>query len=311
MTCGIAVALYNGTRFLEKQLDTIRLQTHTPDTVVLCDDGSKDHTAQLVRDYIQKYNLSDTWKLYQNQENLGYIRNFYKAMQLCDTDLIFLSDQDDIWKTDKIQQMHDILTDKDNILMLTCKYGIIDADGNQQYSIVEPDAKEDGSLTSVSVEDIMRAFRWPGMIMCLRREFFISLLPAIENCNAAHDVVLAVSAADRNGFYDYNYVGAYHRRHDNNTAKEEHRVSKLLNRQRKLSDIAAAKHTWANLLDGQLPLQEKNTTLIRKRLDLMIRREEIIRNRQLKSLIGLYAQNPKLLRVKSFLCDVWLVCFAK
>ncbi len=311
MTCGVAVALYNGERFLDQQLDTIRLQTRTPDRVVLCDDGSKDNTSQLVREYIEKHDLSSTWEFHQNENNLGYIRNFYKAMQLCHTDLIFLSDQDDIWEPDKIEKMAEIMEQKNEISLLCCKYGIIDTLGQPQHSIVEPNAKENNALVSVSVEDIMRAYRWPGMVMCLRQEFFLSLLPAIEHCHAAHDLVFAVSAADQNGFYDFNYIGAHHRRHGNNTAKEEHRVSKLLNRQRKLSDIADAKSTWTNLLAGELPLRRENSELIRRRLDLMIEREQAIRTRSLKQLITLYKNNKKLLRIPSFICDVWLICFAK
>ena len=59
MTVGIALALYNGARFLEAQLDTLRLQTCPPDQVVFCDDGSKDDTVAVVRNYIEKYNLQD------------------------------------------------------------------------------------------------------------------------------------------------------------------------------------------------------------------------------------------------------------
>ena len=102
MTTAVAVALYNGARFLETQLDSLRLQSRTPDRVVLCDDGSTDGTADLVESYIAKYDLGETWKLCRNPENLGYIRNFYHAISLCDADLVFLSDQDDVWKLDKI-----------------------------------------------------------------------------------------------------------------------------------------------------------------------------------------------------------------
>ena len=57
MTTAVAVALYNGARFIEEQLDSIRNQTLCPDKVVLCDDGSKDNTVHIVREYIEKFNV--------------------------------------------------------------------------------------------------------------------------------------------------------------------------------------------------------------------------------------------------------------
>ena len=125
MTTSIAVALYNGARFLEKQLDSFRNQTQPADKVVFCDDGSKDNTVDMVRNYIEKYHLEDSWFLYENECNLGYAQNFYKAISLCDTDLVFLSDQDDIWKEDKIEKMTTVMEEHPQIDLLSCKYAII------------------------------------------------------------------------------------------------------------------------------------------------------------------------------------------
>ena len=50
MTVSVALALYNGEKFIEKQLDTLRLQTVKPNQVVLCDDGSSDNTVNIVNE---------------------------------------------------------------------------------------------------------------------------------------------------------------------------------------------------------------------------------------------------------------------
>ena len=311
MTCGVAMALYNGERFIEQQLDTIRLQTQSANHVVLCDDGSTDHTVAIVQEYIKKHHLGDTWELHQNQHNLGYVKNFYKAISLCQTDLVFLSDQDDIWELEKIQKMSKIMEKQGDISLLCCKYGIIDENGQAQHSIVEPLGNQDHLCHPTHVDDIMRSYRWPGMIMCLRRSFFVSILPHIESCRTAHDLVFAILAADRNGFYNVNYIGAHHRRHGNNTAKEEHRVSKLLNRTRKLSDIADAKKTWTSLNEADLPLSPTAKEKIQLRLSLIHQREQAILHRSIKQLIQLYKHHKHILRLKSFICDIWLVCFGK
>jgi len=181
MTTAVAIALYNGEKFLQKQLDSIRLQTRQPNQVVLCDDGSKDGTVQLVADYIEKYGLQESWSLYCNQQNLGYIKNFYKAISLCDTDLVFLCDQDDIWDREKIDKMTAVMQKNNNILLLSGKYGIMDADDREIKSFLEKKSEDDYALQPVTIEDIMRAYRWPGMIMCIRKDFFDRIIDDISD----------------------------------------------------------------------------------------------------------------------------------
>ena len=312
MTVAVAVALYNGARFIEEQLDSIRNQTLSPDKVVLCDDGSKDDTVHIVRDYIKKYNLEDSWFLYENEVNLGYIKNFYKAISLCDADLVFLCDQDDVWKEDKIEKMTKIMCEHSEISLLSCKYGIIDAEGNEKHSIVEPAADENEQINPISVEDIMRAYRWPGMLMCLRKAFFDDILPSIKNCDVAHDFMFACLSADVNAFYEYNYLGAYHRRHDNNTAREEHRIFKLLNLERKLFDISVTQKLWSNFLKAELPVSDRTKSIINERLILLEKRKNALNNKKLLEIFDIYIRNRGAnLRAKSFICDVWLVLFGK
>ena len=312
MTTAVAIALYNGARFVRKQLDSIRLQTTAPDHVVMCDDGSKDETVQIVRDYISQYGLEKSWYIYQNEMNLGYIRNFYKAISLCDADLVFLSDQDDIWKEDKIEKMHQIMSQQENISLLSCRYGIIDAEDNGISSVLEKSGAENEKLSQIRVEDIMRAYRWPGMVMCIRKSFFQEIATTIEQCPVAHDLMFATLSADRGGFREYQYVGAFHRRHDNNTAREEHRITKLLNMKRKMQDIDETIKLWRNLIKQEVPVSEESRSIIAERLALMERRRDVLIGKSLWGVLKLYFfGGGKLLRLNSFLCDVWLVLFGK
>jgi glycosyltransferase involved in cell wall biosynthesis len=306
------MALYNGARFIEKQLDSIRLQTRQPDQVVLCDDGSKDGTAQIVRAYILQHGLENKWHFYENETNLGYIRNFYRAISLCDADCVFLSDQDDLWREDKIEKMTRIMEQQENILLLSCKYGIIDADDNSMSSLLEKSGPEDEKLLSISVSDIMRAYRWPGMVMCIRKSFFDRIHEAVLNHHVAHDLMFAVLAADRGGFFEYHYVGAFHRRHDSNTAREEHRITKLLNLKRKLRDTDEVIGLWRNLLSEEIPMTDESRTVISDRLLLMERRRDALSSKNLAGVLTLYLRDGgKTLRLPSFVCDVWLALFGK
>jgi len=311
MTTAIAIALYNGERFLKEQLDSLRTQTRPADRVVLCDDCSKDNTFSLVEEYIRTYGLDDKWKLYKNEPNLGYVKNFYRAVSLCDADVVFLCDQDDIWAEDKLEKMTAVMEHRPEICLLACQYGIIDAEGKRQHSVVESNENSDEAIVPVTLKDIMRAYRWPGMIMCLRKTFFEEIYSQIANCAAPHDLTFCLCAAERNGFFDYHYIGAYHRRHGNNAAREEHRVTKILNRAKKLQEIGITIRQWQDLLVSDVAFSNDTRDAISHRQTLLSKRQEALEQRSFSKVMRLYTkENGGYLRLKSLLCDLWLICFS-
>jgi len=95
----IAMATYNGEKYLRKQLDSIYNQTFKDFELVVCDDASTDSTVSILKEYHGQYGL----KYYINEKNLGYIKNFEKAVSLCSGEYIALSDQDDIWVPEKLE----------------------------------------------------------------------------------------------------------------------------------------------------------------------------------------------------------------
>ncbi len=310
MTVGVAVALYNGARFIGPQLDSIRNQTLEPNRVVLCDDGSNDGTIEIVTSYIEKYALQDKWTLIQNEDNLGYARNFYKAMRLCETDIIFLCDQDDLWKENKIERMTDVMNRHPDILLLASKFGMIDENGNALHGILEKKTSETGKIRKIGHKELLSAFYWPGMIMAVKKDFFCEIFETIRPHKVAHDRVLAHFAAESNGFYEYDYISSYHRRHGNNTANEEHRIFKLLNLKRKLRDMKDHIDMLEGLLNIPLPFSKKSVDLIAASLEFSKMREKAVRNKDLKLLNKIY-RNNEMARKVSYICDVWLIFFGK
>lgn len=104
----IAMATYNGEKYLREQLDSIYAQSYKNLEVIVCDDCSNDKTVEILEDYAKKYGL----KYYINEKNLGYVKNFEKAISLCNGDYIALADQDDIWLPEKIQVLVENIGDK-------------------------------------------------------------------------------------------------------------------------------------------------------------------------------------------------------
>jgi len=99
----IAMATYNGARFVRAQLDSFVAQTRRPDELVVTDDGSSDDTVAMVERFAR--DAPFPVHVHRNPERLNYSRNFERAISLCKGDIIFLSDQDDVWFPDKIESV--------------------------------------------------------------------------------------------------------------------------------------------------------------------------------------------------------------
>jgi glycosyltransferase involved in cell wall biosynthesis len=100
MRISIALASYNGARFIGEQLESLAAQARLPDELVICDDGSSDETVAIAEAFAARAPFAV--RIERNPENLGLNANFAKAMSLATGDVILISDQDDIWYPEKI-----------------------------------------------------------------------------------------------------------------------------------------------------------------------------------------------------------------
>ncbi|NDV81634.1 glycosyltransferase [Bacteroides sp. 51] len=97
----IVMCTYNGEQFLREQLDSIIGQTYPIYELIVQDDGSVDGTIEIIREYAERYAFI---KLFTNERQLGYNQNFLSAILKAKGDAIAISDQDDIWHTQKIEK---------------------------------------------------------------------------------------------------------------------------------------------------------------------------------------------------------------
>lgn len=95
----VALAAYQGARYLAVQLDSILLQLGETDELVVSYDESTDHTFQVLKQY-QK--TDHRVKIVRNSVR-GVTANFNNAISHCSGDYIYISDQDDKWSENKIQ----------------------------------------------------------------------------------------------------------------------------------------------------------------------------------------------------------------
>ncbi len=106
----VAMATYNGERFLREQLDSLYGQTMIPDEIVVSDDGSTDNTLKILASYHEKYGL----KYIVHDKKIGVNKNFEVAIRACSGDYIAICDQDDIWFPEKIQISYEKIREIEN-----------------------------------------------------------------------------------------------------------------------------------------------------------------------------------------------------
>lgn len=99
----VALATFNGGNFLSEQLQSYLTQTLLPAELVVCDDGSTDRTLDKLHFFAQVAPFEV--RVVPNDFRLGLVQNFAKAISLCRGDLIALSDQDDVWRPDKLARL--------------------------------------------------------------------------------------------------------------------------------------------------------------------------------------------------------------
>jgi glycosyltransferase involved in cell wall biosynthesis len=98
----VVMCTYNGEKFLRPQIGSVLSQTYSNIELIIVDDASSDLTVQILEEYRRK---DSRVKYVINEKNLGYNKNFEKAMLLASGDTIAPCDQDDIWAASKIEIM--------------------------------------------------------------------------------------------------------------------------------------------------------------------------------------------------------------
>ena len=125
MRISVAMAVYQGSRYLHEQMDSILMQCLPDDQIVCSCDPSTDGSWELLQAYARQ---DARVQLYQGPGQ-GVVANFEHALQQCVGDVIFLSDQDDRWRQDKREKVLQVMQQTGASLVLHDAQ-IIDQDGH-------------------------------------------------------------------------------------------------------------------------------------------------------------------------------------
>lgn len=109
MKVSVAMAVYNGEKYIKEQVDSILVQLKPEDELIVSVDKCTDNTIEILQ-AIQ--GQDDRLQVFNNPYKPGVVKNFQNAVEHCSGDIIFYSDQDDVWMPNKIELVRREFEDK-------------------------------------------------------------------------------------------------------------------------------------------------------------------------------------------------------
>jgi glycosyltransferase involved in cell wall biosynthesis len=201
------MATYNGEIYIKEQLVSILSQLTNQDEIIISDDGSTDRTLDIINFFDD-----DRIKVYKNNSGRsGYTGNFINALSFAKGEIIFLSDQDDIWNHDKVSLMLEQLN----------KYDFVVSDAtvvNQNLKVLHRSNFERMSVKKGFLNSLLRC-RYLGCCYAFKREVLNAAVPFPNNhVFCPHDYWLALVSQLKFRVKVLNAPLILYRRHDNNVS---------------------------------------------------------------------------------------------
>jgi glycosyltransferase involved in cell wall biosynthesis len=135
MKISVIMSTYNGEKYIVEQLESILAQTFRPNEVLINDDRSTEGTVDIIENFIKSNHLENLWKISVNKESKGCARNFIEGAMCASGDIIFFSDQDDIWDKEKIELMMEGFQTIHDMTACYCLERYIDKNGVELVAI--------------------------------------------------------------------------------------------------------------------------------------------------------------------------------
>ena len=274
MKISVVMTLYNGEQYLLPQLESILQQTRKVDEVIICDDGSKDSSVQMLEEFIEKNELSPAWKLHINEKNLGYANNFINGMSYVTGDVVFFADQDDVWMAEKVEKSMAVMEKNPAIDLLCSEFEVLtcsdDAPTIQKFFLQYMNGS--GEVEQLHLNEKTIFIGSEGCVMCFRRTFFEEI-KGYHFDGWAHDEFLWKLAMAKGTCYYYHKPLIQRRMHSGNVSKRKMRdlqkrilfLENLKRGHEKMLELGKV----TGLSDADVKLIEKNIRSVDLRIALL------------------------------------------
>lgn len=185
MKISVALAAYNGEKYIEQQINSILSQIRAEDEIIVSDDNPNSEMSKLVKNMAE----SDSRIKYIEGPSQGVIKNFENAIEHTTGDVIFLCDQDDVWVEDKVIS---VMREIDNGADLVLHDSIVtDENLNAKYnSFFKKNGSREGLFKNIYKNSYM------GCCMAFKSKLKKDILPFPKNI-PMHDQWIGLVAQKR------------------------------------------------------------------------------------------------------------------
>lgn len=211
----VAMATYNGEKYVKEQIETILKNLKDNDELIISDDGSSDMTVEIIKSFNDK-----KIKLIDGPQK-GLKKNFENAINNTTGDYIFLSDQDDIWMDDKVDKVMECFNSNNYILI---QHDAIVVDENDNV-IFDSFAEHRKVKTGILKNLIKNSYH--GCCIAFRKELKDEILPIPDNIYL-HDEWIGLVGELNGKTYFLNEKLMKYRRHSENNSSFKHLAVKTM-----------------------------------------------------------------------------------
>jgi GT2 family glycosyltransferase len=179
MKISVCMAAYNGERFVAEQLHSILSQLSPKDEIIIVDDASQDSTCAVIVSFCDA-----RIRLIQNETNQGVLASFETALHQTTGEIIFLSDQDDIWLANKVTTVLQAFCSNPDITMVVSDAILVD----QRGTLLAPSYyAQRGQFSDRFFMNLVRC-KYLGCTMAFRAEVLQKALPFPHSRLLLHDL---------------------------------------------------------------------------------------------------------------------------
>lgn len=213
----VAMATYNGEKYIKEQIESILNNLNTNDELIISDDGSKDSTIDIIK------KINDKRIKLINGPRLGVKQNFANAISNCNGKYIFLSDQDDIWYNGKVELVLEIF-ESQNCILVQHDCEII----NSNKKIILDSFFKYRKCGKGILKNIYKN-TYIGCCMAFRNDIKNKILP-IPNNIEMHDQWIGILSETIGKVYFLKKVLLKYRRHENNVSDcfHHYKIKKMI-----------------------------------------------------------------------------------
>lgn len=207
----VAMATYNGEKYIKEQIDSILVNLDKNDELIISDDGSTDNTVNIIKSY------KDNRIILLNGPRKGVKQNFANAISHVTGKYIFLSDQDDIWMDNKVEEVIKIFEKEHTNLIV---HDAIVFDDNTKNNIYDSFFEYRKSGSGV-IKNLLKN-TYIGCCMAFDRELKKYILPIPDDIEMQDQWIgiIADKHFNRNIFVNDKLIR--YRRHYGNVSKLKH-----------------------------------------------------------------------------------------